>query len=55
MFVCDYCRENAMANKGFGIVKSRGACELCHYYDICTDIHGSKCKDNWKELVYKDH
>lgn len=53
MFVCDYCREHALEEKGLCIGKSKGACELCDYYDTCNDLRGYQCKKNWQELVYK--
>lgn len=54
MFICNYCRENCLKNSGLGIVKSRGACEVCKYYDICTDVHGYTFLSNWEELKYKE-
>lgn len=54
MFVCDYCREHALKEKGICIGKSRGSCELCNYYDICNDLRAYDCKENWQDLVYKE-
>lgn len=54
MFICDYCREHALSNEGFGVMKSRGSCELCNYRDVCTDVHHYKMKENWQDLIYKE-
>ncbi len=54
MFVCNYCREHALEEKGLSIGKSKGGCELCNYHDICNDLRGYKCKKDWQELVYKE-
>lgn len=54
MFVCDYCREHAMDNKGVGVIRSRGACELCGFTDGCYDVHGYTMKNGYQNLVYKE-
>ncbi len=54
MFICDYCRNHALEEKGLGFMRSKGACEMCNYYDLCWDVHGYKFKKNWQELKYSE-
>lgn len=54
MFICNYCRDHCLEEKGIGIIKSKGGCEVCEYYDVCTDIHGYTFKSKWKELKYNE-
>ena len=54
MFICNYCRDNCLEDKGIGVIRSKGACELCKYYDVCIDVHHYKCKKDWENLIYKE-
>ncbi len=55
MFICDYCREHALDCKGIGVIRSRGACELCGFTDGCYDVHRQTFKPDWKDLIYKEN
>lgn len=54
MFVCGYCRENALDKMGNCMGRSRGPCELCCKVDLCYGVINYKCKSNWKYFIRKD-
>ena len=50
MFICASCLEKDFENAWWGMMYSKGPCEMCKYIKVCKDI---KSTDLIKENIDK--
>lgn len=50
-FICDWCRDKLLDERGVSKGRSKGSCELCETTDGCNDLANYECKKDWKEIL----